>query len=68
MVVCDNVHVGGHVVAMGGGGFLTGDIRSPLDDLLLSLAPRPHPLVIFLATAVGDSERAIDAFRRVRSR
>jgi dipeptidase E len=47
---------------MGGGGFLTGDVRSPLDDLLLSLSPRPHPRVVFLATAVGDSERAIDAF------
>jgi len=47
---------------MGGGGFLTGDIRSPLDDLLLSLSPRPRPRVVFLATAAGDSERAIDAF------
>ncbi len=49
---------------MGGGGFLTGDIRSPLDDLLLSLSPRPRPRVIFLATAAGDSERAIDAFHQ----
>ncbi len=48
---------------MGGGGFLTGDIRSPLDDLLLSLSPRPRPRVVFLPTAVGDSERAIDAFQ-----
>jgi len=47
---------------MGGGGFLTGDIRSPLDDLLLTLSPRSRPHVVFLATAVGDSERAIDAF------
>jgi dipeptidase E len=47
---------------MGGGGFLTGDVRSPLDDVLLSLSRRPHPRVVFLATAVGDSERAIDAF------
>lgn len=47
---------------MGGGGFLTGDTRSPLDDLLLSLSPRPRPRVAFLATAVGDADRALDAF------
>jgi dipeptidase E len=49
-------------VAMGGGGFLAGDPTSPLDDLLLSLAPRPRPRVVFLATAVGDRESAITAF------
>lgn len=54
--------VRGHVVAMGGGGFLSGDLRSPLDDLLLSFSPRARPRVVFLATAVGDAERAIDAF------
>lgn len=47
---------------MGGGGFLTGDTQSPLDDLLLSYSPRPRPRVVFLPTAVGDAERAIDAF------
>jgi dipeptidase E len=47
---------------MGGGGFLTGDIRSPLDDFLLSLSPCPRPRVAFLATARGDAEHAIDAF------
>ena len=54
--------VAGHVVAMGGGGFLAGDTRSPLDDLLLSFSPRPRPRIVFLPTAVGDSEPAIDAF------
>ena len=54
--------VRGHVVAMGGGGFLSGDRQSPLDDLLLSFAPRLRPRVVFLPTAVGDSERAIEAF------
>jgi dipeptidase E len=47
---------------MGGGGFLTGDTRSPLDDLLLSLSPRTRPRVAFLATAVGDADRALVAF------
>ena len=54
--------VRGHVVAMGGGGFLSGDPRSPLDDLLLSFSPRARPRVVFLPTAVGDSEGAIEAF------
>jgi peptidase E len=52
----------GNVVAMGGGGFLSGDPASPLDDLLLSLAGVPRPHVVFLPTATGDSERAVDAF------
>jgi len=51
----------GHVVAMGGGGFLAGDPSSPLDDLLVSLAPRQRPRVVFLPTAAGDPERAIDS-------
>jgi len=41
---------------------LSGDVDSPLDDLLLSFSPRPRARVVFLATAVGDSERAIEAF------
>jgi len=52
----------GHVVAMGGGGFLGGDLLSPLDDLLLELADVPRPHVVFLPTATGDSERAVAAF------
>ncbi len=53
---------------MGGGGFLAGQIDSPLDDLLLSLAPRPRPRVVFLPTAVGDADRAVDAFDEAFSR
>jgi len=52
----------GHVVAMGGGGFLAGDNGSPLDDLLLGLAASPRPHVVFLPTATGDAIRAIDTF------
>jgi peptidase E len=58
----------GHVVAMGGGGFLGGDPSSPLDDLLVSLAPRRRPRTVFLPTAAGDSERAIDAFHEAFAR
>jgi dipeptidase E len=54
--------VPGHVVAMGGGGFLSGDHASPLDALLLSLAPRTPPRVVFLPTATGDSAATISAF------
>jgi len=53
----------GHVVAMGGGGFLAGHHASPLDDLLLGLAGRDRPHVVFLPTATGDADRAVDAFR-----
>ncbi len=54
----------GHVVAMGGGGFLTGNLTSPLDDLLLRLAGRARPHVAFLPTATGDAERAVELFER----
>jgi peptidase E len=47
---------------MGGGGFLSGDSASPLDDLLLGLPGRERPQVVFLPTAIGDSDEAIDAF------
>jgi peptidase E len=52
----------GHVVAMGGRGFLSGDTTSPLDDHLLSLAGRHQPHVVFLPTATGDADRAVEAF------
>jgi dipeptidase E len=46
---------------MGGGGFFA-DPRSPLDDLLLSLAPAERPRVCILPTPSGDSDRGIAAF------
>jgi dipeptidase E len=46
---------------MGGGGFSAGS-QSPLDDLLLSLAPAERPRVCFLPTPSGDSDRGIAAF------
>lgn len=57
----------GHVVAMGGGGFLAGDDRSPLDDLLLELSGHGRPHVAFLPTATGDSVRAVELFERAWS-
>lgn len=52
----------GYIVAMGGGGFLGGDLTSPLDDLMLDLAGVAKPHVVFLPTAVGDAVRAVEAF------
>ncbi len=54
----------GHIVAMGGGGFLGGETASPLDDLLLGLAGRSRPHVVFLPTATGDSAHAVELFER----
>lgn len=56
----------GHIVAMGGGGFMT-DPRSPLDGFLLSLSPAPRPRVCFLPTPAGDADRVVAAFFEVFS-
>ena len=53
--------VAGHVVAMGGGGFMA-DRASPLDGFMLSLSDVKRPRVCFLPTPAGDSDRAIAAF------
>ena len=54
-----------HVVALGGGGFLSGS-DTALDDFVLSLAPTDQPRVCFVGTASGDptanEERFRDAF------
>jgi peptidase E len=60
--------VQGTIMAMGGGGFLAGDAASPLDDLLLQLGGVRRPHVVFLPTAVGDSERAIGLFEHAWGR
>jgi dipeptidase E len=55
-----------HVVALGGGGFTTGDDPG-LDDFVLRLTGRVRPRVCFLATAQGDAPSYVvdfyDAFR-----
>jgi dipeptidase E len=52
----------GHIVAIGGGGFLGGDTASLLDDLLLGVAGVARPHVVFLPTAKGDAVRAVELF------
>ena len=51
---CEDMPMSGHVVAMGGGGFLRRS-ASPLDELLLGLTGERRPHVVFLPTATGDS-------------
>jgi peptidase E len=53
---------------MGGGGFLMEPDNPRLDRWILSLARRPRPRVLYIATAAGDADhshaRFYDAFRR----
>jgi dipeptidase E len=57
----------GHVVAMGGGGFMTED-DSTLERFLLSLAAKPRPRICYLSTPSADSDRGIAAFFEAFSR
>ncbi len=51
----------GHILAMGGGGFMA-ERRSLLDGHLLSLSAAARPRVCFVPTPSGDSDRGIAAF------
>ncbi|MFL6694162.1 MAG: Type 1 glutamine amidotransferase-like domain-containing protein [Ramlibacter sp.] len=57
----------GTVVCIGGGGFLLDDTRGRQERYILSLARRreDRPRVLYLGTAVGDSERAQLKFMRL---
>ncbi len=50
------------IVAIGGGGFMMEEPRSPIDDFLLALTGKRMPRMCFVPTASGDSEQKIDAF------
>jgi dipeptidase E len=50
------------VVALGGGGFLSGPDRT-LDDFVLSLAATDHPRICYVGTASGDPAANEDRFR-----
>ena len=47
----------GHIVAIGGGTFLTDDPDPRLDAFILALTGTPRPSVCYLGTAGGDHER-----------
>jgi peptidase E len=53
------------IVAIGGGGFLMEDTRGLQENYLKSLCAVPHPKVLYLGTAAGDSERAQLRFYRL---
>lgn len=50
------------IVAVGGGGFLMEDARSPIDDFLLALTGKPRPRICFIPTPSGDSEEHLEKF------
>lgn len=52
-----------HIVALGGGSFLT-DPGNAMDDFLIALTGKERPRVLFVPTAGGDAEPVIEAFRR----
>jgi dipeptidase E len=52
------------IVAMGGGGFSMEPENPRLDDFVLSLARRPRPAVVFVATASGDNPAYVADFYR----
>jgi peptidase E len=47
---------------MGGGGFSMQEEPSKLDSFVLSLAAKPDPVVCFVPTASGDSDRYVQRF------
>jgi peptidase E len=57
----------GHIVAVGGGTFLTDDPDPRLDAYILRLARKPRPRVCFLGTAGGDKPTALHKFYRAMS-
>jgi peptidase E len=56
--------VNGHVVAIGGGTFLTDDPDPRLDAFILALTGKARPRICYLGTAGGDHERGSLAFYR----
>jgi peptidase E len=57
----------GHIVALGGGGFLMEPDNPLLDDFILSLSRRKPARICFIPTASGDSATAITKFYRAFS-
>ena len=54
--------MGRTILAMGGGGFTMEPANPALDDLVLTLAGRREPRILFLPTASGDPNAQISAF------
>lgn len=58
---------GGHILAIGGGGFSMEADNPLLDDFLISLAQKPSPKICFVPTASADSASYIVKFYRAFS-
>ncbi len=58
----------GHIVAMGGGGFLMDGDNTLLDDFILSLAPRQPARICFIPTASAESPYYLVKFYRAFAR
>jgi peptidase E len=50
------------IVAIGGGGFLMEDERSPIDDYILALTGKSRPRICFIPTPSGDAEEHLEKF------
>src|SRR5438045_366172 len=57
----------GHIVAMGGGGFLMEPDNPLLDDFVIGLARRQPARVCFIPTAMGDTAGYVARFYRAMS-
>ena len=57
-----------HIVALGGGGFSSEEMTSPLDDFIMGLARERNPRICFLPTASGDSDTYVANFYRAFAR
>jgi peptidase E len=56
------------IVAIGGGGFMTEEGPSLLDDYVVGLVAARRPRICFVPTASGDSDEALHKFYRAFSR
>ncbi len=50
------------ILAIGGGGFMMEDTRSPIDEFILQLTGRERPRICFVSTASGDLPEQLDKF------
>ena len=51
-----------HIVVLGGGGWMMGEVQSKLDRYALDLTGKENPKVCYIPTATGDADEAIQRF------
>lgn len=52
------------IIALGGGGFSSNQVESPLDQYILEQSGKTNPKICFIPTASGDSDDYIQRFYR----